>query len=882
MIAAAPVTDRTTIAKLLSQLTNQEISPAQVSKLVVFVSALSTLLVGVAFADRQVTEAEKKRLVAILNEFIPKSSSLYNLLQLMLKGVIAHQLHHKLQALRIFTQELSESEILLLLSLGYELAMADGTIDAAEEDYLVQIAQQSEIDLTLTHTIKATLATDMTADPDLVLEVLLQLDPARFRALDPVFCRAAERISDRLLTEATQSKTSVDSPAINSKITTDYSDLEKFQTRQHSLKQVVGNLELLLNKYDEHLSLPKSIYEDIATVQQNLNSAIFRVAIVGEFSQGKSTLLNALLGEEIQPVRAIPCSGTVTVLRYGPQIQVIGRYRDGREEEMPFDQYQEKAALSEDAALGNREDALANADLFELVLEHPQLTLCKQGVELVDSPGLNEHPERSRLTQQLLDNVDAVIFLVNAQRPLTQGERELLLDVRKCLNYGQTAQPVNNLFVLVNFMDLLRRQQDRQQVQQLFERFLLGENPILSQPERLHFISAQAALDAIIKGEMGDPYVQGLQNFSRLLQAFLTEERGTVKLKKIVSPLYGLLQQIEEEIQEHRKVIEGEIIISAANKQKIIEQIGQAVGYVSKLEIDITRTQAEQQQNILGRLSCFLDAQFQDTLQQCSKEWSTQHTEKGKIQQAFLAKFQDDTNTTLQEWTEKEALQRNLLPVLKDFDYGIHQMLVEFQDNLAAIDGEIGSYLENQLNLEVQKIFPQLKLHKKMDADDWETMWNTGIGSGVGLGAGGVVVGGLAFAVSSIAFFPIVLSGAAIAGIAAAGAALGTAIGGTLGFFAPPDFETIKKDVLNAGFQQLATTENIDRMRQSISTLVEHLFQQRLTSMQRITEDYLYLLNSLLEDWEQKQRLTPEQAALQLEVYQECQRDLSLLRESLD
>jgi predicted GTPase len=78
------------------------------------------------------------------------------------------------------------------------------------------------------------------------------------------------------------------------------------------------------------ISCLRLLAEEIGKVSRKLQSQRFRLAVVGEFSQGKSTLLNALLGEEIQPVRAIPCSGTVTVLKYGTQKRVVCRYKDGR------------------------------------------------------------------------------------------------------------------------------------------------------------------------------------------------------------------------------------------------------------------------------------------------------------------------------------------------------------------------------------------------------------------------------------------------------------------------------------------------------------------------------------------------------------------------
>ena len=171
-----------------------------------------------------------------------------------------------------------------------------------------------------------------------------------------------------------------------------------------------------------------------------------------------------MLGEEIQPAREIPCSGAVTVLKYGTQKRVICRYKDGREEEIPFNQYQLKATISEDAALGCLSDELAHSDIEEILFEHPDLELCSSGVEIIDSPGLNEHSERTAITQRILKDIDAAIFLTNASRSLTQGERDLLQDLKIQLNHGDENQPANNLFIVGNFMDMVRTEKGREQV----------------------------------------------------------------------------------------------------------------------------------------------------------------------------------------------------------------------------------------------------------------------------------------------------------------------------------------------------------------------------------------------------------------------------------
>ncbi|MDF5706558.1 MAG: dynamin family protein [Nostoc sp. S4] len=134
-------------------------------------------------------------------------------------------------------------------------------------------------------------------------------------------------------------------------------------------------------------------------------------------------------------------------------------------------------------------EELADSQIDEIVFEHPDLELCSSGVEIVDSPGLNEHPDRTKITQKLLKDADAVIFLTNASCSLTQVERKLLQDLKTQLNYGKENEPANNLFVVGNFIDLVRSDKGREQVKQRIEKFVKSQNPIVAGENRVHLIS---------------------------------------------------------------------------------------------------------------------------------------------------------------------------------------------------------------------------------------------------------------------------------------------------------------------------------------------------------------------------------------------------------
>ncbi|MGL4621828.1 MAG: dynamin family protein [Chroococcidiopsis sp.] len=239
-----------------------------------------------------------------------------------------------------------------------------------------------------------------------------------------------------------------------------YQELEKFQESRKQLDNLCCQLFQIIQDCNARHVLPNTLADEVIKISNKLQSQRFRIAIVGEFSRGKSTLINALVGEKIQPVRAIACNATVTVLKYGLQQRIVCHYKDGRQEEISREQYQEKVTLSKEAVRKHLSDELAHCDIEEIVFAHPNLKLCQNGVEILDSPGLNEHPDRAAVTRQLLKNVDAVIFITSASQALSQGERDIIRDLITLINHGKENKAARNLFVLVNKMDELDCEED--------------------------------------------------------------------------------------------------------------------------------------------------------------------------------------------------------------------------------------------------------------------------------------------------------------------------------------------------------------------------------------------------------------------------------------
>jgi small GTP-binding protein len=140
------------------------------------------------------------------------------------------------------------------------------------------------------------------------------------------------------------------------------------------------------------------------------------VTVMGEFNAGKSTFVNALLGEEVAPMGITPTTATINVLKYGAERKGRVVYLDDTARDPLEVEWKDVPALLK----GLRAEEAKKIRVVEVL--YPLETL--QRVNVVDTPGLNSiHPEHEATARRFIAEADAVVWLftVDQAAKATEG-----------------------------------------------------------------------------------------------------------------------------------------------------------------------------------------------------------------------------------------------------------------------------------------------------------------------------------------------------------------------------------------------------------------------------------------------------------------------------
>lgn len=258
-------------------------------------------------------------------------------------------------------------------------------------------------------------------------------------------------------------------------------------------KDALAEIRLALNELD----VPR---EALATLQKAILQLdeLFLVVIVGEFNAGKSSFVNALLGEKVMAEGVTPTTARVTLVKWA-------------------------AAISEQVV-----------DESFAIYTHP-LALLKE-LNIVDTPGTNAViRQHERLTNEFVPRSDLVLFITSADRPMTESERQFLERIR---DWGK------KVVLVLNKADIFANEQELAEAREFV---LTYARQVLNGTPELFAVSARQAQKARETADLHEKNRLRAASGFDALESFITQtlDDGTRLNLKFSNPL-GVASHIIE------------------------------------------------------------------------------------------------------------------------------------------------------------------------------------------------------------------------------------------------------------------------------------------------------------------------------------------------
>jgi hypothetical protein len=301
----------------------------------------------------------------------------------------------------------------------------------------------------------------------------------------------------------------------------------------------------------------KELSRQLRLVKDEFQSDTFKLIVVGRQKNGKSTLMNVLLGEADgkvpvtpggngpMPTDELPATATLTRVSYSAEPYVRAWTFDGKKTDWTFAKYHAEAVLRDN----ERENLEFFKNIREFEVGYPA-PLCKY-TTLIDSPGTDEAPSRTAITTEAVRSCDASV-VVYRHSP-SPGEAERGWVEQNILGSGV------KVFTVVNLWDgRVVDERLRAHIWDKLVRGLLGGEEYRGQDfsaQDIYFVDAKKAGQGKLANDDRMLGESGMVHFERRLGDFLLREREETHVTRFVraARLHG--DKVGEQISQRRSAL---------------------------------------------------------------------------------------------------------------------------------------------------------------------------------------------------------------------------------------------------------------------------------------------------------------------------------------
>ncbi len=408
-------------------------------------------------------------------------------------------------------------------------------------------------------------------------------------------------------------------------------NLEDIAMRNPAPEAVPGDAQALVSLAEVAEALGESTTTaDVRRLVGRINEGRFFVACVGQFKRGKSTLLDALVGEPMLPTAVVPVTAVPTVLRYGAErtarVLIENKWITIRPLDLP--QY-----VSEELNPENKKQV----EGVEAFLPSPLLA---SGMCLVDTPGIGSvFAGNTETTKDFIPQIDAAILVVGADPPIS-GEEPALIEA--------VAANVDQVLVVLNKIDRVSAT-ERQQASAFATRVL--EARLKRLVGRIYEVSALGKLKGSASTDDWEILARDLNRLASKSGQAMMHSAGERGLRRFSDSL-------QRSIEERVRALKEPIANSEQRIASLRQTVSQAEQSLRDLGVLFSAEQMRLSNTLLARRKKFFTQSFPAACEELEREASSVTTSFGPSRRReLMALAQTVARRHVMPWLDAEEVQ---------------------------------------------------------------------------------------------------------------------------------------------------------------------------------------------------------------------------------
>lgn len=543
-----------------------------------------------------------------------------------------------------------------------------------------------------------------------------------------------------------------------------YEDMkEKKGKIVHSLIEVA---EVVDELNDIGLNIEGSALLDLKNRVENDD---FKVLVIGEFKNGKSTFINSMIGSKVLPAYSTPCTAVISEVKYGKEESATLYFKNPLPDEISADisenakQHIEKYAgknippieldvnkledylvIQDDTK--DQADSIQELPYDKAVLKYP-IELCHDGITIIDSPGLNENGTRTKVTEEYLKQADAILFVFRCPKIAGESEMNYITDQIHARGY-------RDIFFICNAINQVPDDEQDRLIKFNNKKLLpltdLGEKGIF-------YVDALGALQARMKKDKSALADTGIVEFENALSKYLRENKGKAKLMQVIKPGIEYI-----DIKLRKEYIENYINALDKGVDECEEKIKSAMPNLDRAiqrKRDIVSKIALSMRKLEDDIRLSMDEEFDTVINKVPKAVDDMKLENSMTVNPFKQK------------AKKEALEKEVVSNLEQFVQ--KEMAVWSRDKLKVLVDRHINNLEKEIGRNIDEFYDYLDEFRYVVSGVEKPKGISGL-SRVSATILGTVVGGPVYGAvgASLGFGEVVKRSAITMGLSFAGGAI--------------------------------------------------------------------------------------------------------------